>query len=136
MSIQSDQVADVCIADVIGPKYIDDQQLDHQRVEVCRRVDCARKGVMIDCSMIEVATMDVVKFLMKVRVHARRQDKRVALFGVSESLQATIAQCGLSSELRPDRDAISAKQFVSGRSKTSLWGRVGARFGLGNAASA
>ena len=80
--------------------------------------------------------MDVVKFLMKVRVHASRRNKRIALFGVPESLQATIKQCGLGNELRGDHDAISAKQFVNRATKTSLWGRIGARFARKSDASA
>lgn len=117
--------SNICVAEVIWPKFIEPNHVDRQLRELTTLSESARTGIILDCSLIEVANSEVVNLLMRVRNHAKKRNREIALFNVPDALRETLRLCNLHNVLRSTNDAPTAKKLVQnmarGKGSARLW---------------
>ncbi len=116
---------DVCVGEVIWPKFLQANHGDQQLRELTQLADSAGKGMILDCSMVEVGNSEIVNLLMRVRNYAKKKNKEIALFNVPETLSETLRLCKLQSVVRSANDAGTAKKLVcdlaQGKGALRIW---------------
>ncbi|NND96378.1 MAG: hypothetical protein HKN47_03500 [Pirellulaceae bacterium] len=120
--------ADVCVGEVIWPKYPEANDNARQQQELIGLVDSAGCGVILDCTMVEIGNSEIINLLMRVRNHSKKSNKEIALFNVPDSLAETIRLCNLRSILPTASDARAAKQLVmshaQGKTGFRIWAEM------------
>ncbi len=117
--------ADVCVGEVVWPKFLESGHADRQLQQLTSLCSSARTGMILDCTFVEIGNSEILSFLMRVRNHARKMNKEVALFNVPPTLQETLRLCKLNSVLRSADDATAAKRLVAdlagGKGSARIW---------------
>ena len=116
--------ADIRIGEVIWPRAEGIRNLDQQR-DLINLVDMAGTGLILDCALVEIGNSEIISLLMRVRNHAKKAEKEIALFNVPDTLTELLQVCNLRAVLPAAEDLSSAKRLVydlsQGKGHRQLW---------------
>jgi anti-anti-sigma regulatory factor len=115
--IEADEEGAILTGQLVWPKSWDGQRNDEQQRSLRRMVRDSRDGMVLDCSLVEVGTSEVINVLMRVRNHAMTLNKHLVLFNVPEHLCELIQLCHLGSILLIESDADAATKSISDRAR-------------------
>jgi anti-anti-sigma factor len=117
--------ADIRVSEVIWPKAIGATRADKQQNHLINLVNTAGTGLILDCTLVEIGNSEIISLLMRVRNHAKKRSKEIALFNVPDTLSDIIRICNLRSVLPVAEDSVAAKKLVHdlsrGKGRWRLW---------------